>query len=375
MKNKQNKIILSVIIVVALLFGGIMSWYFLFPTSSESEDVVDDNSSDVAVEDTSIILGSGSSGDGYEEKDGNFYITKAGTYRLTGTLSGSVIVEALNSDVTLELNGVTITSNDGGAIIGKEIHTLTVVLVEDTTNQISDGGDSDYDAALYANGNLILDGTGTLIVNGNVEEGIATESADITIQSGNYQITSKDDGINAGGDGGVITINDGTFYIYSEGDGIDSNQDLIINGGNIFVEASGANDNAALDCDGAYKINGGTVVGLGMGMMQNPDSDSVAYTILWNLSSKLLGNTSYSIYKNGVELISFESIAEYQTLTVSSPDITADTYTFYQGGSHSGILSYGIYKNGSYTPGESISISGTTSYQVNNIITRFGNAR
>lgn len=56
-----------------------------------------------------------------------------------------------------------------------------------------------------------MEGEGKLIVNGRQEEGegIATEAKNITINSGVYEITSNDDGINAGGNGATITLNGG----------------------------------------------------------------------------------------------------------------------------------------------------------------------
>lgn len=374
MKAKTKKVIIISIMILVIFLTVMGIIYMILPTTSNS-DIPTDEVKEVT-EDNTISLETATAGDGYEIKDGNMYITKGGTYRITGALeNGSVIIDADEQDVTLELSGVTIMSDHSAGIVATNIHQLTITTLDNTTNQVTDGGNSEYDAAIFSSGNLILDGTGTLIVKGNVEEGIATENADITIESGIYDITSKDDGINAGGDGGVITINGGTFHIYAEGDGIDSNQDLIINDGILFVEAANAGDNAAFDCDGAYQINGGTVIGLGMGMMQNPDSDGKANTILWNFTSQLAGNTMYSIYKNGSELLSFYAEADYQTLTISHTDITADTYTVYAGGTHTGTLTYGIYQEGSYTTGSLVSINGITEYQVTHPITRFGNAR
>ena len=108
-------------------------------------------------------------------------------------------------------------------------------------------------------------------------EGI--EGLSVTIEGGEFDITSHDDGINAaggtdssgfGGFGGrgpdsfaassdsFITINGGTFTIVSSGDCVDSNGDLTINGGTLDLTCN-SNDNTALDCDGTYANNGGDV--------------------------------------------------------------------------------------------------------------------
>ena len=108
-------------------------------------------------------------------------------------------------------------------------------------------------------------------------EGI--EGLSITIEDGEFDITSYDDGLNAaggadssgfGGFGGrqqdsfaassdsFILINGGTFTIVSSGDAVDSNGDLTINGGTLDLTCNGSG-NTAIDCDGTYTNNGGDV--------------------------------------------------------------------------------------------------------------------
>lgn len=107
-------------------------------------------------------------------------------------------------------------------------------------------------------------------------EGI--EGLSVTIDDGTFDITSVDDGINAGGGtdssgfGGTrpgqeqfasssdsfITINGGDFVIVSTGDCIDSNGALTINSGTLNLTCNG-NGNTAIDCDGTYTNNGGDV--------------------------------------------------------------------------------------------------------------------
>ena len=105
------------------------------------------------------------------------------------------------------------------------------------------------------------------------------EGLSITIEDGAFAITSTDDGLNAaggadssgfGGFGGrpqdtfaadsdsFITISGGTFTVVSTGDCIDSNGPLTVNGGTLDLTCNGSG-NTALDCDGTYANNGGTV--------------------------------------------------------------------------------------------------------------------
>lgn len=108
-------------------------------------------------------------------------------------------------------------------------------------------------------------------------EGI--EGLSITIEDGVFDITSNDDGLNAGGGADssgfsgfgarqqdtftassncFIMINGGTFTIVSTGDCVDSNGSLTINGGTLALTCNG-NGNTAIDCDGAYANNGGDI--------------------------------------------------------------------------------------------------------------------
>ncbi len=193
--------------------------------------------------------------------DTNITITKSGEYTLTGKFKNAILVNA-ESDVTLILNGVDIQNEDTAMIANISNNNLTIKLKENTVNNLSDGGSSEYDSCIYSNGNLIIEGNGTLNIYGNQEEGegIATETKNITINSGTINIESKDDGINAGGDGGLITINGGNIYIKASGDGIDSNKNLIINGGNIYTIGSATGGDAGIDTDDGFEINGGTVI-------------------------------------------------------------------------------------------------------------------
>lgn len=105
-------------------------------------------------------------------------------------------------------------------------------------------------------------------------EGI--EGLTLTFNGGTFDIVSCDDGLNAAGGadssgfgGGrdepfgassdsYIIINGGTFTIVSEGDCVDSNGDLTINGGTLNLTCNG-NGDTALDTDGTYTNNGGSV--------------------------------------------------------------------------------------------------------------------
>lgn len=266
------------------------------------------------------------------EYNTNITITEGGKYTLTGKFEHSVLIDA-ESEVTLILNDVTIENKNTATIANISENDLTIELAENTENSLSDGGSSEYDSCIYSKGNLIIEGKGTLNVYGNQEEGegIATETKDITINSGIINIESEDDGINAGGDGGTITINDGEITIKANGDGIDSNKNLIINGGKIYTIGSPTGGDAGIDTDGGFEINGGEVIALGSDMLEKPESTSAQKFVCFSLKTKINKGSTISLKNEEDEdIIEFEADEEFKTLILSNEKITKGTYYLYE---------------------------------------------
>jgi hypothetical protein len=351
-KDKIMIYALSSVLLTEVIFGGAyiikkQSNYFVEEEKSEKEDV-DLNGNDVH---TSFIR--------LDEYNENILINEGGTYTLTGSLEHSVIIDAENQDVILVFNGVTIKSDQTAAIVGKNQKTLTIQLEDKTTNTLSDGGNSEYDACIYSASDLIIEGNGTLIVDGcqNEGEGIATEDANITIHSGNIQIRANDDGLNAGGDqGGTITINDGQIYIDASGDGIDSNKDAIINGGTIFVMGSEQGGNAGIDTDAGYQINGGKIIALGTDMIEKPMSSSKQKSISLTLNTIIEKNTNITLTAQDQEVISFQASKAFKTLIISLPSLEEGSYQLLTQTTHTGDLINGIYGDGTYSQGQDLGI-------------------
>lgn len=274
------------------------------------------------------------------EYDSNITISKAGEYTIQGDFEHAILVNADN-DVTLILNGVNIKNSITAAIANISQNKLTIKLNENKTNNLSDGGSSEYDACIYSNGPLVIDGKGNLSVYGNQEEGegIATETNDITINDGIINIESQDDGINAGGDGGIITINGGDIYIKANGDGIDSNKNLIINGGNLYTIGSSEGGDAGIDTDGGFEINGGKAIALGSDMLQSPNETSKQKSVCFNLNEKISQGTNITLKnENKEEIISFKANEDFKTLIISNSQISEGTYYLYKNGEKTSFL-------------------------------------
>ncbi|MHC1681512.1 MAG: carbohydrate-binding domain-containing protein [Clostridiaceae bacterium] len=217
-------------------------------------------------------------GSGAEVKDGKVTITSAGTYVISGKLdNGQIIVDVQDKGIVrLVLNGAEITSNDNAPIYVKNAGKTIVSLEEGADNKVTDGAtytleDTSSDepsAAIFSKDNLVINGTGSLTVNGNYKDGI-TSKDDLKITGGNIKITAHDDGlvgrdilavkdgtitIEAGGDAfkssndedstkGIIAIENGTFNLKAEKDGIQADTAVLIGDGSFNITSGGGSVN------------------------------------------------------------------------------------------------------------------------------------
>lgn len=245
-----------------------------------------------------------------EEASANkvLHITKAGTYALSGEWDGQILIDLGDEDdtfdnpeakVTILLNGVDITCTVAPAFVYKSAYECdnawedrekyssdvdtsdagaNVVLVEDTVNNVSgtnvfrmlktvykDETATDevkvqkkmrkIDAAFYSYVSMNISGEGTLNVTSGFE-GLDSE-LHLSVNGGNININSQDDGINVNEDNvSVVAINGGKITINAaqgaEGDGIDSNGFIAINGGTLYVNGVTRPDSAMDSEDGVY---------------------------------------------------------------------------------------------------------------------------
>ena len=229
-------------------------------THYSAKDLTWDSSSEVTID-----LSNPTATDGVTVSDGVITITKAGNYRLSGTYSGQVKVEAANSDmVRLILDNATITNSTGAAINVVEADEVVIYTASGSTNTVSDGSSySDTasgspDAAIYSKSDLTLAGEGTLKVEGKYEEGIHTTDG-LVIASGTLEVTAANTGIK-GKD--YVDILDGTVTVTATKDGIKATNDTDGNRG--WVRLSGGTVNISAGDDGfkaerVLEISGGTL--------------------------------------------------------------------------------------------------------------------
>ncbi|MCO8296650.1 carbohydrate-binding domain-containing protein [Tetragenococcus halophilus] len=156
-------------------------------------------------------------------------INQGGTYVLSGELTDGQVVVNVNEDakVHLVLNDVTITNQQGPAILVEQAEKVVTTLASDTTNTLTDGDDyqldgdeTEPDATFYSKEDLVLNGDGELKVSGNYNNGIRSKD-DLILVSGEYTVNAKNNALK-GKDS--VQILDGSYTLTTEeGDGIQSN--------------------------------------------------------------------------------------------------------------------------------------------------------
>ena len=248
------------------------------------------------------------------QNDSVYTITQAGEYTVTGLLSeGQIVVDADdNAEVTIALNGTSITCSSGSPIYIKNADNVKIKSEENTYNCIVDAraeadGNSDNsssengNAAIYAACDLKLVGKGALSVTGNYNNGIQSKD-DISIKNVTIKVNAVNNAIKGNDE---VAIESGEIIAISrKGDGIKTSNsslstkekqkgNVIISGGNIDIYAA---------CDGIDAAYGVDVSG---------DGNLNIYT------------DTYSDYSEAVAADNSGSSASSSGSSISNPDSSA----------------------------------------------------
>lgn len=342
------------------------------------------------------------------------HINVPGTYRLEGTWHGQIRVD-LTEDaftdpsckVTLILNGVDITCSVASGVVFANVYECdnaweerqthsqktdtsdagaNVVIADGTVNNVSgtnifrilktqfkDEDSKDQypaqkkrlktDGAFYSYQSMNITGgtagDGVLNITAGYE-GLNTE-LHLTLNGGNVNIYSQDDGINVNEDGvSVLTVNGGSLHICAglgtEGDGVDSNGYLVINGGTVISSANPGAD-SGLDSDCGSFVNGGTVVALGS-TMDWAEADQTAQTTQAVLNLRFAGSqdsTEAIVITDTDDKVVFaydpdkDEVTGTNQRTYSGAIVSASglqvggTYRIYVGGNVEGSEKAGVY--------------------------------
>ena len=250
------------------------------------------------------------------QNDSVYTITQAGEYTVTGLLSeGQIVVNADdNAEITIVLNGTSITCSNGSPIYIKNADNVKIKSEENTYNCIVDArteADDNSDnsscengnAAIYAACDLKLVGKGALSVTGNYNNGIQSKD-DISIKNVTIKVNAVNNAIK-GNDEAAIESGE-IIAISRKGDGIKtSNSSLSTKGkqkGNVII--SGGNIDIYAACDGIDAAYGVDVSG---------DGNLNIYT------------DTYSDYSEAVAADNSGSSASSSGSSISTPDSSTST--------------------------------------------------
>ena len=231
------------------------------------------------------------------------------------------------------------------------IHSNANITIADGTYTLATGDDGVHaDDALTVNG-------GTITVTESYE---GLEGLTVTINDGTIDITARDDGVNAAGgtdQSGFGTfgdhfkgmdsaddeteettdnemwmeLNGGYIHILTGGDGVDSNGDLTINGGEIYIDGPSDNGNSAIDYgdrSSAY-VNGGTLVAIGSSGMAEGMSDSSKQEVLMvKLGEQMEAGDVELTDNEGNVIVSYTALKSYDCVIISTAEVESGaTYT------------------------------------------------
>lgn len=235
------------------------------PTTTPDEGYDETKSTEIVLSDNNNVV---TNNNGFVVISGNeIYITGAGTYSISGTLSnGKIIVNPSDEDATieLELTGVNISCNYGAPIGIFNGDQVDISAKKGSKNYLTDLRTSDDDtldgsnACLYSAIDMDLKGKGSLSITSSYNNGVGTKddlkiknlelsvkapnnaikgNDSLTIESGTITaISTQGDALKTSNSGlsskgkekGNITILDGTLNLYSAYDAIDAARNVYI---------------------------------------------------------------------------------------------------------------------------------------------------
>ena len=306
MKNKKTWIYIGIITALIIILSIIVyftisgsneknnnfNWNFDNTKNTAEETVIVD--SDIQIEEKTVdsvnysnytgkvnLSTLSANGNGISVSGTTITISAEGTYYFTGTAEdANIVINATDNDkVILVFENANITSKNTAVINGINAKKITINLVDGSNNTFTDSSnytifteDDEPDATIFSKTDLVISGSGTLNINANYKDAIASKD-ELVITDATLKITSVDDGIrgkdcvqitnsnitiDSKGDGikstndtdsekGYIVITNSNITIESEADGIQAETILKITSGNITINTTGdtANDNSS----------------------------------------------------------------------------------------------------------------------------------
>ena len=198
--------------------------------------------------------------------DGVLNITEGGTYVLSGTLDGQILVDVSkdsNEKVQLVLDDVTITCDNSAAIYIREADKVFITLAKGSENTLTSSGtfeadgDINVDGAIFSRDDLTINGTGAVSITSS-DNGIVAKD-ELKLVSGTANISADGHGIQAND---AVIVHDGNWTVAAGADGIHCSNSEDLSWGYIYVEGGSvgiACESDGLDASSAIQIDGGAL--------------------------------------------------------------------------------------------------------------------
>ena len=180
------------------------------------------------------------SGNGAYYNDGSVVITGAGYYVVSGTLTdGNIVVDAYDSSkVFVILSGADITCSDDACLRVENAEKVFLLLAEGTENRMESGEtysqtalDDNTGGAIFAHDDLTINGSGSLTITGVYKHGIDAND-DLVITGGAIRIEAPEDGVHVNDS---FRFREANLTIDVGDDGIHSDTSVYIESGTLLI--------------------------------------------------------------------------------------------------------------------------------------------
>ena len=305
----------------------------LLNINAGSDGIQADNS--VKINGGDIIIATGSGAGELDLKNaGPESFNKGGTSSYDSDDDGSIKGIKAEKDIIINSGTISIDAEDDA------VHSNMSILISGGAISLKSGDD-----AMHADATITIE-------DGKLDIPISYEGLEapvITLDGGELNIVSSDDAVNITStdstgnnsetgvknpftevsENSLLTINGGTITLDSYGDGIDSNGNILMNGGYLYVSGSVNDGNNATDYAGDFKVTGGTIVSSGMsGMYQSISADSEVAVIDYFPDSVIEAGTVLSLYDGSTLIDEFTVLKQANAIMIASDKITSgNTYT------------------------------------------------
>ena len=284
-------------------------------------------------------------------------VTEELFYTLSGTSSNGSFYQNGDLKITLNLNGLNLTSTTGAALTIDDGKRVEINLLDNTVNSLVDAMGKTHKACMYINGHSEFKGGGTLNLTGNTKhafgsdeyvelkksftgsivvkgaegdgfninqsleikngtllveqcegDGIQidakkdttkTNNGQFIMSGGHIQVLNNGDSSKGLKADDLMTISDGTLEINADDHAISSKGNIIITGGNIYAVSAAAN---GINATGTLTIEGGNIVAYGA-------------------NSSFGINSSAGLYVNGGNLMAVGVANAYPHATSAQPSV------------------------------------------------------